>query len=45
VLGKVDKLWGAVQNTKDGTDVHGLVKELPLSRLPVLIPAINALGN
>lgn len=45
VLGKVDKLWGAVQNTKDGTDVHGLIKELPLSRLPMLIPALNALDN
>lgn len=43
VLGKVDKVWGSVQNTKDGTDVHGFIKELPLSRLPWLIPAINAL--
>ena len=44
-LGKADKLWGAVQNTKDGTDPHALIKELPLSRLPFLIPAINALGD
>lgn len=44
-LGKADKLWGAIQNTKDGTDPHALIKELPLSRLPFLIPAINALGN
>lgn len=43
--GKVDKLWGAAQNTKDGTDPHALIKELPLSRLPFLIPAINALGH
>lgn len=43
--GKIDKLWGAVQNTKDGTDPHALIKELPLSRLPFLIPAINALGD
>ena len=43
--GKVDKLWGAVQNTKDGTDPHALIKELPLSRLPFLIPAINALND
>lgn len=43
--GKVDKLWGAVQDTKNGTDVHGLIKELPLSRLPWLIPAINALDD
>ena len=42
-LGKVDKLWGAIQNTKDGTDPHALIKELPLARLPFLIPAINAL--
>lgn len=45
VLGKADKLWGAVQNTKDGTDVHGLLRELPLARLPWFIPAINAMGN
>jgi hypothetical protein len=43
--GKVDKLWGAVQNTKDGTDPHALIKELPLARLPFLIPAINALDD
>jgi hypothetical protein len=43
VAGKVDKVWGALQDTKDGTDVHGLLKELPLSRLPWFIPAINAL--
>jgi hypothetical protein len=43
VAGKVDKVWGAIQDTKDGTDVHGLIKELPLSRLPWFIPAVNAL--
>ena len=43
--GKIDKVWGAVQNTKDGTDVHGLLREMPLSRLPWFIPAINALGD
>lgn len=43
VAGKVDKVWGALQDTKDGTDVHGLLKEMPLSRLPWFIPAINSL--
>lgn len=43
--GKVDKLWGAVQNTKDGTDPHDLIKELPLARLPFFIPAINLLDE
>lgn len=45
VAGKVDKLWGAVQDTKNGTDVHGLLKEAPLARVPWFIPAINALGD
>lgn len=44
-LGKVDQLWGSLQDTKDGTDVHGVLKEMPLSRLPWLIPAINSLGD
>lgn len=43
--GKVDRLWGAVQNTGNGTDPHALIKELPLSRLPFLIPAANALND
>jgi Transglycosylase SLT domain len=44
-LGKADKVWGALQDTKDGTDVHGLIRELPLARLPWFIPAINALDH
>jgi hypothetical protein len=44
-LGTADDLWKAVQNTKKGTDPTELVKVLPGSRLPYLMPAINALGN
>jgi len=44
-LGTADDLWKAVQNTKKGTDPIELVKVLPGSRLPYLMPAINALGN
>jgi hypothetical protein len=40
--GKVDDVWGALQNTKEGTDPHALIKELPFSRLPWLYPAVNA---
>jgi hypothetical protein len=44
-LGTADDVWKAVQNTKKGTDPTELVKVLPGSRLPYLMPAINALGN
>lgn len=44
--GKIDKIWGAAQNTKEGTDAFGLFKEaMPLGRLPFLIPAANALSD
>lgn len=42
-VGKANDLWGAVQNTRDGTDIHGLVQQLPFARLPWLYPAVNAL--
>jgi hypothetical protein len=41
--GKIDDVWGALQNSKDGTDPHALIKELPFSRLPFLYPAVNSL--
>lgn len=41
--GLADDIWRGVQNTKEGTDPHELLKSLPFSRLPFLIPAINAL--
>jgi hypothetical protein len=41
--GKLNDIWGALQNTKDGTDIHGLVQQMPFARLPALYPAINAL--
>ena len=43
--GLVDDVWRAVQNTKEGTDPHDLLKTLPFNRHPLLIPAINALGD
>lgn len=36
-------LYQGIQNTKEGTDPHQLMKALPFSRHPLLIPAINAL--
>lgn len=42
-VGLVDDVWKGLQNTKEGTDPHELVKALPFSRLPWMIPAINAL--
>jgi hypothetical protein len=43
--GKVDDIWGAIQNTREGSDVHGIVQQLPFSRLPWLYPAVNALKD
>ena len=43
--GLADDLWRAMQNNKDGTDPHDLIKNLPFSKLPVLQQAINALGK
>lgn len=51
VAGKIDKLWGTVQNTKDennakNNDWAALAKEwMPGARLPFIIPAFNALGK
>lgn len=42
-IGLVDDVWRGLQNTKEGTDPHELVKSLPFSRLPWMIPALNAL--
>jgi hypothetical protein len=42
-VGKANDIWGALQNSKDGTDIHGLIAQLPFSRLPWLYPAVNAL--
>lgn len=43
--GMVDDLWRGMQNTKEGTDPHELLKALPFSRLPWMIPAINGLAD
>lgn len=42
-LGRVNDMWGAIQNTKEGTDVSAAVRQMPFSRLPFLLPAVNAL--
>lgn len=43
--GLIDDAYKAIQNTKEGTDPHQLLRLLPFSRLPAVIPAINALGD
>jgi len=43
VTGKADKLWGALQDTSEGTSPMPFIKEMPFARLPFLLPAINAL--
>jgi hypothetical protein len=43
--GLVDDVWRGLQNDKEGTDPHELLKTLPFNRHPLLIPAINALGR
>lgn len=42
-VGMVDDVWRGLQNAKEGTDPHELVKALPFSKLPFLLPAINAI--
>lgn len=44
-VGLVDDAWKAVQNTKEGTDMTELLKTLPGSKLPYMLPLINALGE
>lgn len=41
--GLANDVYKGIQNTKEGTDPHQLIKALPFSRHPLLIPAINAL--
>ncbi len=43
--GLVDDVWRGLQNTKEGTDPHELLKTLPFNRIPYLVPAVNALGS
>jgi hypothetical protein len=42
--GKADALWRAAQDTKEGTDPTALMQQMPLARLPQVIPAMNALS-
>lgn len=43
--GKANDIWGAIQNNREGTDIHGAVSQLPFARLPWLYPAVNALRD
>jgi hypothetical protein len=42
--GLADDLWRGLQNTKEGTDPHDLIKSLPFSRLPGALPVIDSLS-
>ena len=41
-IGLVNDVWNGLQNNKEGTDPHELIKALPFSRLPWLLPLLNA---
>lgn len=43
--GLLDDMYKAVQNTREGTDLHGAVENLPLAKLPYLQPVINLVGR
>lgn len=41
--GVVDDIYKSVQNSKDGTDIHGVVKNMPFANAPQLVPVMNLL--
>jgi len=41
--GVVDDVWKSVQNSKDGTNVHAVAKNLPFANAPFLVPVMNTL--
>lgn len=43
--GLADDLWKGIQNTKEGTNPHDLLKAMPFARLPWMVPVINSLGK
>lgn len=43
--GLVDDVWKGVQNTRDGTDPHQLVKAMPFSNLPMFKVLINHMAD
>lgn len=43
--GVLNDLYQGVQNTKNGTDPHQLMKAMPFANLPYLAPAVNALAT
>lgn len=43
--GLIDDMYKAVQNTREGTDLHGVVENLPFAKLPYLQPVINLLDE
>lgn len=42
-VGWINDVYESVQNTDEGTDVHGVLRNLPFANLPVLLPAMNLL--
>lgn len=44
-VGKVNDIYGAIQNSREGTHLAPLMRELPFARLPYLYPAMNALRS
>lgn len=43
VASTVDDVFKSLQNTKEGTDVYGVVKNLPFANIPYLVPVVNLL--
>lgn len=43
--GLVDDVWKGVQNTRDGTDPHQLLKAMPFSNLPMFKVLINHMAD
>ena len=43
--GVLNDLYQGVQNTKNGTDPHQLMRAMPFANLPYLAPAVNALAS
>jgi len=44
-VGKVDKLWQSLQDTKEGVDPKPFLKAMPLSNLPGVLQGVTALTN
>ena len=44
-VGKVDKLWQSLQDTKEGVDPKPFLKAMPLSNLPGVLQGVTALTD